>query len=152
MQEEMLAVMAAARTPGELAQVRDAVYRIYCTAVRNLSSAPPPALAISRRVSRTTYAHRCLEGAAVRAYRDEGMEVAPGMMISYVVRDARTYRVEPEWAAERADPVYYRGLLEKAWKEISYAFHWDGHSRCGAWEAQKDLVLSGSGTDGCRYS
>jgi hypothetical protein len=85
------------------------------------------------------YAHHCIEGAAVQAYRDAGLEIAPGMKISYVVRDARTYRVDPEWAAERFDLSYYRGLLEKAWKEISYAFRWDGHATCREWKAQKEL-------------
>ena len=140
MQQEMLSIMATARTPAELGQVRDPVYRVYCNAVQNLPRAAPPALAISRRISRTTYAHRCIEGAAVQAYRDAGLEIAPGMKISYVVRDARTYRVDPEWAAERFDLLYYRGLLEKAWKEISYAFRWDGHATCGEWKAQKELV------------
>ncbi len=139
MQQEMLAIMATARTPAELAQVRDPVYRVYCNAVASLPQAVPPALAISRRISRTTYAHRCIEGAAVQAYRDAGVEIAPGMKISYVVRDARKYRVDPEWCAERFDRWYYRGLLEKAWKEISYAFRWDGQDTCGEWNAQKDL-------------
>jgi DNA polymerase I len=139
MQQEMLAIMATARTPAGLGQVRDQVYRAYCNAVQNLPCAALPALAISRRISRTTYAHRCIEGAAVQAYRDAGVEIAPGMKISYVVRDARTYRVDPGWAAERFDLSYYRGLLDKAWKEISYAFPWDGHDTCGKWKAQKDL-------------
>jgi DNA polymerase I len=140
-QQAMLSVMASACTPADLAQVRDPVYRIYCNAVRNLPDISAPALAISRRISRTTYAHRCIEGAAVKAYRDAGIEIAPGMKISYVVRDARTYRVDPEWAAERVDLFYYRGLLDKAWKEISYAFRWDGYDTCGEWKAQKDLVF-----------
>jgi DNA polymerase I len=141
MQQDMLAIMATACTPAELALVRDPVYRVYCNAVRNLPCAAPPVLAISRRISRTTYAHRCIEGAAVLAYRDAGMAIAPGMKISYVVRDARSYRVDPEWAAERFDLSYYRGLLDKAWKEISYAFRWDGHDTCGEWNEQKDLAF-----------
>lgn len=140
MQQDMLAIMATACTPAGLALVRDPVYRVYCNAVRNLPCAAPPVLAISRRISRTTYAHRCIEGAAVQAYRDAEVEIAPGMKISYVVRDARTYRVDPEWAAERFDLSYYRGLLDKAWKEISYAFRWDGYETRGEWKAQKDLV------------
>jgi DNA polymerase I len=140
MQQKMLSIMATARTPAELGQVRDQVYRIYCNAIQNLPCAAPPVLAISRRISRTMYAHHCIEGAAVQAYRDAGLEIAPGMKISYVVRDARTYRVDPEWAAERFDLSYYRGLLEKAWKEISYAFRWDGHDTCGEWKAQKGLL------------
>ena len=140
MQQEMLAIMATASTPAGLALVRDPVYRVYCNAVQNLPCTAPPVLAISRRISRTTYDHRCIEGAAVQAYRDAGMAVEPGMKISYVVRDARTYRVDPEWAAERFDLSYYRGLLDKAWKEISYAFRWDRHEIPGEWKAQKDLV------------
>jgi DNA polymerase elongation subunit (family B) len=151
MQQEMLAIMATTGTPADLAQVRDTVYQVYCKAARNLSHANPPALAISRRISRTTYAHRCIEGAAVQAYRDAGVEIAPGMKISYVVRDARTYRVDPEWAADRFDLPYYRGLLDKAWKEISYAFTWEGHDTCGEWKAQKDLLspeFSGQSPEG----
>jgi DNA polymerase, archaea type len=140
MQQEMLAIMATARTPAELARLRGPVYRVYGKAVQNLPYAAPPALTISRRISRTTYAHRCLEGAAVQAYRDAGLAIAPGMKISYVVRDARTYRVDPEWAAERFDLVYYQGLLDKAWKEISYAFRWDGQDTRGEWMAQKKLL------------
>jgi DNA polymerase I len=100
-------------------------------------------LAISRRISRTTYSHRCIEGAAVQAYRDAGVVIAPGMKISYVVRDARSYRVDPGWAAEQVDLPYYRGLLDKAWREISYAFRWDGQESCGEWKVQKDLEASG---------
>jgi DNA polymerase I len=140
MQQEMLSIMATARTPADLAQVRDPVYRIYCNAVLNLPLATPAVLAISRRISRTTYAHRCIEGAAVQAYRNAGLEIAPGMKIRYVVRDARTYRVDPEWVAERFDLAYYRGLIDKAWCEISYAFRGDGYDICGEWKAQKNLL------------
>jgi hypothetical protein len=65
------------------------------------------------------------------------------MKISYVVRDARTCRVDPGWAADQFDLQYYRGLLEKAWREISYAFRWEGQESCGEWKAQKDLEASG---------
>jgi DNA polymerase, archaea type len=155
MQQAMLAIMATARTPAGLAQVRDPVYRVYCKAVRNLPCATLPSLAISRRISRTTYAHRCIEGAAVQAYRDAGIAIAPGMKISYLVRDARTYRVDPEWSAERFDLSYYHGLLDKAWKEISYAFSWNGDDTCGMWKAQKELTsmkYSGSPADCAEHS
>jgi len=143
MQQEMLGVMATAGSVAELEQVRDTVYRVYCRALRDLPRAAPDTLAISRRISRTTYAHRCIEGAAVRAYRDAGVAIAPGMKISYVVRDARTCRVDPGWAAEQFDLPYYRGLLDRAWREISYAFRWEGQDTCGEWKAQKDLVGPG---------
>ena len=141
MQQEMLTLMATAGSPADLEQARDAVYRAYCTARRDLPHADPAALAVSRRISRTTYAHRCIEGAAVQAYRDAGVAVAPGMKISYVVRDARTYRVDPGWAAGQVDVPYYCGLLDKAWREISYAFRWEGQDACGEWHAQKDLAM-----------
>jgi hypothetical protein len=38
------------------------------------------------------------------------------------VTDARRYQVEPEWNAAAFDHHYYRDLLEKAWKEIAFAF------------------------------
>jgi DNA polymerase I len=141
MQQDMLTIMAAARTPFELGQVRDQVHRVYCNAVQNLPCATPSTLAISRRIGRVTYTHRCIEGAAVQAYRDAGVGIAPGMKISYVVRDARTYCVDPEWAAERFDLPYYRGLLDKAWKEVAYAFSWTGQETGGGQKAQKELVF-----------
>jgi len=149
MQRDMLAIMATARTPADLAQVRDPVYQVYGNAVRNLSHATLPSLAISRRVSRTTYANRCIESAAIQAYRDAGLGVVPGMKISYVVRDARSYRVDPEWTAERFDPAYYRMLLERAWQEISFAFQWDGYETCGKWKAQKNLVFPDCSESAC---
>jgi DNA polymerase I len=126
MQGDMLAVMGKAATIVELSGLWDQVKAIYHNAVQRLPSAPVQEMAISRRISRLTYAHRCIEGAAVNAYRQSGVPVAPGMKIRYVVRDARTYRVEPEWNAERFDIAYYRELLERAWKEIAYAFRSDG--------------------------
>ncbi|MDO9550560.1 MAG: type B DNA-directed DNA polymerase [Methanoregula sp.] len=126
MQGDMLEVMGRAATIEELSGVRDQVNAIYHNAVQQLPFAPAQEMAISRRISRLTYAHRCIEGAAVEAYRQAGVPVAPGMKIRYVVRDARTYRVDPAWNAERFDIAYYRELLERAWKEIAYAFRTGG--------------------------
>jgi len=122
MQGDMLAVMGTAATIAELGGLWDQVKEIYHNAVQQLPSAPVQEMAISRRISRLAYAHRCIEGAAVNAYRQCGVPVAPGMKIRYVVQDARTYRVEPEWNAEHFDIPYYRELLERAWAEIAYAF------------------------------
>jgi DNA polymerase I len=122
MQGDMLGVMGKAATIAELNGLWDQVNGLYRHAVEQLPSAPAQMMAISRRISRLTYAHRCIEGAAVNAYRDGGVPVAPGMKIRYVVRDARTYRVDPAWDADRFDIAYYRELLERAWAEIAYAF------------------------------
>jgi DNA polymerase I len=122
MQGDMLAVMGRAATIAELSGLWDQVSSIYHNAVQQLPSTPVQDMAISRRISRLTYAHRCIEGAAVNAYREEGVPVAPGMKIRYVVQDARTYKVLPAWNAEHFDIMYYRELLERAWAEITYAF------------------------------
>jgi DNA polymerase I len=122
MQQDMLEIMRTAQTASDLENLRDRVCRIYYTAVQGLPQADPKTLVICRRISRTTYTHRCIEGAAVQAYRDAGIDVAPGMQVRYVVRDASRYRADPEWTAEEFDLPYYRGLLEKAWNEIACAF------------------------------
>jgi DNA polymerase, archaea type len=143
MQQAMLEIMRTAMTIRELETVREPVSRVYRDAVRDLPGADPVTLAISRRISRTSYAHRCIEGAAVQAYRDAGVEIAPGMKIRYVVRDARRYQVDPDWVAGSFDLPYYRGLMEKAWKEIAYAFAVEKSGGVRGWDAQKEL--SGSG-------
>jgi DNA polymerase I len=132
MQRDMLAVMSGAATIADLVTVKDRVSAIHRHAVQGLPHAPASDLAINRRISRLTYAHRCIEGAAVNAYRTNGTGIAPGMKISYVVRDARKYQVDPAWDAVSFDRSYYRELLEKAWKEISFAFtQGDAHSMRG---------------------
>ncbi|MGA2162672.1 MAG: hypothetical protein ABSG28_10840 [Methanoregula sp.] len=79
-------------------------------------------MVINRRISRLMYSHRCIEGAAVQAYRDHGIGIAHGMKIHYVVTDARQYRVEPAWCAALFDLGYYRELIDEAWAEISVVF------------------------------
>lgn len=123
MQGTMLAVMAGAGSIAALNEKKDEVRDIFRKAVQQLPAADPRTLVIHKRISRLTYAHRCLEGAAVQAYRDRGIDLAPGMKIGYVVRDARRYVVDTVWDAAGFDLLYYRHLLEKAWEEIAFAFH-----------------------------
>jgi len=122
MQSQMLEVMAGAESIAELGERKDQVKNIFRMALDSLPATDPKSMAITRRISRLTYAHHCLEGAAVRAYRDSGIEIAPGMKIQYVVTDARRYQVKPAWYADSFDLQYYRGLIDKAWAEISFAF------------------------------
>jgi len=122
MQAGMLSVMGREETIAGLETAWDEVRGIYTDAAARLASAPVHEMVISRRISRLNYAHRCIEGAAVDAYRRSGTDIAPGMKIRYVVRDAGTYGVDPAWCAERFDVPYYRQLLERAWAEIAYAF------------------------------
>ena len=79
-------------------------------------------LAIHRRVSRLNYTRRCAEASAVQAHVRQGIPLAPGMEIGYVVRDAKKWEVDPERTASKFDAVYYRGLLEKTWTEAAFVF------------------------------
>ena len=93
MQRRMLEVMARAKTIAELEATREEVANF----PGNHKQPPcrgPQQMEINRRISRLTYAHRCIEGAAVQAYRDHGIGIAPGMKIRYVVTDARRYQVD----------------------------------------------------------
>ena len=130
MQAGMLALMAGACNRAEIVLLQEQVRELYRAAIHRLPDADPKELVINRRISRLTYSHRCLEGAAVQAYRKAGIPVEPGMKIGYVVRDARTYAVDTEWDAERFDVLYYRSLLEKAWEEIAYAFRKTDPGKC----------------------
>ena len=44
----------------------------------------------------------------------QGIPLAPGMEIDYVIRDAKKCEVDTERTASKFDAVHYRGLLEKA--------------------------------------
>ncbi len=122
MQGRMLEVMAGAGSIAGLEERKEQVSDIFRETLEALPAAEPKAMAISRRISRLTYAHRCLEGAAVQAYRNSGVGIAPGMKIQYVVTDARRYQVRPEWSADSFDLPFYRSLIDKAASEISFAF------------------------------
>ena len=122
MQGTMLEIMAGAESIAALKDKKEEIRNIFRETVRRLLASDPKALVINRRISRLTYAHRCLEGAAVQAYRDRGIEIAPGMKIGYIVRDAQRYSVDTEWDAAIFDLPYYHTLLEKAWEEIAFAF------------------------------
>jgi DNA polymerase, archaea type len=122
MQTRMLEVMSGAANIAELKNREEEIRNIYRETLTCLPEADPKAMVINRRISRLTYAHRCIESAAIHAYRKHGAGIAPGMKIRYVVTDARRYQVEPEWNATAFDLNYYRNLLEKAWEEIAFVF------------------------------
>jgi DNA polymerase elongation subunit (family B) len=79
-------------------------------------------MAIHRRIGRLNYSRRCAEAAAVKAHLRQGIALAPGMEISYVIRDSASWEVETERDASRFDAEYYAKLLEKSWEEISFVF------------------------------
>jgi DNA polymerase elongation subunit (family B) len=122
MQCRMFGVLKQARTIAELETTKDEVLVIYRDAIAGLPAASPDQMTISRQISRTVYRHRCLEGAAVQAYRERGTEVAAGMRIRYVVEDARRYRAVPARDATTFDAAFYRTLLERARDEVFAAY------------------------------
>lgn len=122
MQRRMLDIMAQKKSVADLKTAERDIREILRDALDRLPAADPQEMAISRRISRLSYAHRCIEGAAVQSYREHGIGIAPGMKLRYVVIDARRYRVEPAWCATTFDVPFYRGLVEKAWGEIAYVF------------------------------
>jgi hypothetical protein len=73
-------------------------------------------------VSRLKYSRRCAEASAVQAHMKQGLPLAPGMEIGYVVRDARNWEVDPKRTASKFDAAYYRGLQGKAWAEAAFLF------------------------------
>jgi DNA polymerase I len=121
MQNRILDCMARVKTVKELESQKTELKKIYLETIESLPSADPKTLAITRRISKLQYSHRCLEGAAIEAYERQGIELAPGMKIQYVVRDARRYQVEPLWSASSIDVAFYRSLVDKAWEEVSFA-------------------------------
>lgn len=118
-QRDALAVMGTARSLAELRAVAGDLRALYGRYCDDLASAPIGELVVKRRISTTNYARRCPERGAVEAYRRAGVDVAPGMTLRYVVRDARTGLADCAWEADQADRQYYRRLLAKAWGEVA---------------------------------
>jgi DNA polymerase I len=122
MQLEMLRTMGQARSIEELRGTERKVGEIYSRYLDDLMDADLGELVIHRRLSRLNYSRRCAEASAVQAYRRLGIQVAPGMELGYVVRDADRWIVDAKWRASEFDARYYRKLLEKAWSEVAFVF------------------------------
>ena len=122
MQQEVFEVLAEARSLEDLRRIEPKARQIYRRYMDELEDADVKELAIHRRVSRLNYSRRCAEASAVQAHMKQGIPLAPGMEISYVIRDARKWEVDPERTASKFDAAYYRGLLEKAWEEAAFVF------------------------------
>ena len=80
-------------------------------------------LAIHRRVSRLRYFRRCVVASAVQAHLRQGIPLAPGMEMGYVVRDARKWKADPERTATGfLIPGITGSCLGKAWEEAAFVF------------------------------
>jgi DNA polymerase, archaea type len=122
MQQEVFEVLAKAKSLEELRRIEPKALDVRRRYLEELNHATAGELAIHRRVSRLNYSHRCAEASAVQAHIKQGLPLAPGMEIGYVIRNARKWEVDPERTASEFDAVYYRGLLEKAWEEAAFVF------------------------------
>ena len=80
--------MARAQTIAELNMLKGEVTDIFRQTIAAFPAADPQQMAIDRRIS-GSLTDRCIEGAAVQAYRDHSISIAPGTKIEYVVTDAR---------------------------------------------------------------
>jgi DNA polymerase, archaea type len=120
MQQEVFEVLAEAKSLEDLRRIEPKAQQVYRRYLDELDGADVKELAIHRRVSRLNYSRRCAEASAVQAHMKQGLPLAPGMEIGYVIRDARKWEVDPERTASKFDAVYYRGLLEKAWGEAAF--------------------------------
>ncbi len=121
-QEEIFSVLERAECAADLPGLVTEVQELHAEAVAGIETAAMEDLVISRRVSRTGYTRRCLEGSAVRAYGMAGVAVEAGMEIAYVVRDGKQLIVDPPWEAKTADRAYYRVLLDRAYEEVMPVF------------------------------
>jgi DNA polymerase I len=124
MQQKVFEVLTEAKSLEELRRIEPKARDVYRRYMDELDAVDVKELAIHRRVSRLNYSRRCAEASAVQAHIKQGLPLAPGMEIGYVVKDARKWEVDPERTASKFDVGYYRGLLEKAWAEAAFVFSW----------------------------
>ena len=120
MQQELFEVLGQARSREELQGILPRAREIARRYRDGLEAAEVRELAIHLRVSRLRYSRRCVEASALQAHLRQGIPLAPGMEIGYVVRDARKWEADPERMARGFDAGYYRKLLEKAWEEAAF--------------------------------
>ncbi|VVB68980.1 DNA polymerase 1 [uncultured archaeon] len=122
MQQELFEVLAEARNREEIRRIEPKALAVRKRYMEELGEADVRELAIHRRVSRLSYSRKCAEASAVKAHLKQGIPLAPGVEISYVVKDAGRWEVEPERTASGFDAGYYGKLLEKAWEEVAFVF------------------------------
>ncbi|RLF80747.1 DNA polymerase I, partial [Thermococci archaeon] len=123
MQLELFEELSGAESVREISALKDRLLEIYRSYRNRLKKGEvnPRLLSIRRRISKLGYSRKCPELNAIKAYRNSGIRLSPGMDVSFVIRDARRWIVDPPWRASGYDENYYLKLIDKAWKEISFA-------------------------------
>jgi len=103
MQQEVFEVLGEARSLEDLRGIEPRAREVRDRYMEGLGGATTGDLAIRRRVSRLNYSRRCAEASAVQAHIKQGIPLAPGMEIAYVVKDARKWEVDPAITASDFD-------------------------------------------------
>jgi len=122
MQLEILEEMGGAGSPEELTGRESAARSIRDAYARGLREADVGEMVINRRIGKLEYGKSCVQASVLSAYSRLGIELEPGMIAGYVVRDAERRTVDTEWDAKWFDARYYGKLLEKAWSELDFSF------------------------------
>ena len=85
MQQEVFEVLAEAKRLEDLRRIEPKARQVYRRHMDELDAVDVKELAIHRRVSRLNYSRRCAEASAVQAHMKQGIPLAPGMEIGYVI-------------------------------------------------------------------
>ena len=117
----MLETMARAKNIRDLGGLKEEVKTIYRETWKSTVSRPKNDGYRFSPDKPADLSHRCIEGAAVQAYQQHGVAIAPGMKIQYVVTDARRYRLN-RYGVQIHLMSLSPKLRIKAWAEIAFAF------------------------------
>lgn len=122
MQDEMISLLCRQKTIAGILELEDTVRDIYNRYYEGATDTPEEEFILRRRIGQERYAKRCIAGTLIEACREDGIQISPGMDIPYVVRDAQRQVADPEWNMKSIDLNYYRGLIDKAYREIEFVF------------------------------
>lgn len=122
MQEEMMKCMATVRVAEEMIPLWPEIRQIYSRYSEGIGEADLSDLVITRRIGKERYQKRCIPQAVIETYQAYGVELAPGMDASYLVRDENGMKVDPAFDPGGVDTAYYRRQIDRAFEEIEFVF------------------------------
>ncbi|MDD1730343.1 MAG: type B DNA-directed DNA polymerase [Methanospirillum sp.] len=122
MQEEMFTLMASESRIADITRCWPEIREIYHRYSEGLKTADFEDLVIKRRIGREKYQKRCIPQAVINTYQSYGVDLAPGMDASFVVRDEKDLLVDPDFDPKGIDIRYYQRILDRAWKEVEFVF------------------------------
>ncbi len=123
MQEDLFNLMATKKDPRELYLIEDKAVEIYHRYRDEIVNAARSSFVITRRISRSRYKNDNIPQAVIEMYKANGITLLPGMNAQYFVSDDKKKIVSPSWENGEVDVAFYRRQVDKAWKEVKFAFH-----------------------------